>query len=117
MFGFWKKNEEVPVAEAKAEGQNLEWGQDFAPMTFIDVEEKLKELNDNLLEGERVWRLPTKDELVSLRDAKAPNVFYWSGDHGDSGGTYICVNLHSGETNHGDTIFSEHNVRFVRDSA
>ena len=54
MFGFGKKTEEpqstqdVPVAEAKAEGQKLEWGPDLGQMSWNDAQEKIAELNAKL---------------------------------------------------------------------
>ena len=74
MFGFGKKTEEpevtqdVPAAEAKAEGQKLEWGPDLGQMSWNDTQAKINELNKGLVEGEKKWRLPTKDELVAEFD-------------------------------------------------
>lgn len=69
--------QDVPVAEAKAEGQGLEWGPDLGRMSWYDVQTKIAELNASLAEGEKSWRLPTKYELVAEFDkaGKTPTGF------------------------------------------
>jgi len=59
-----KPTTDVPVAEAKAEGQKLEWGPDLGEMSWNDTQERIKQLNTNLAEGEKLWRLPTHEELL-----------------------------------------------------
>ncbi|MFA5934610.1 MAG: DUF1566 domain-containing protein [Candidatus Paceibacterota bacterium] len=76
---------DVPVAETKAEEQKLEWGPELGRMSWYDAENKIAELNAGLLEGEKPWRLPTKDELVAEfnKAGKTPidfqDDYYWSG--------------------------------------
>ena len=71
MFGFGKKAEEpgvaqdVPVAEAKAEGQNLKWGVMVGQMLPVELEKYIKLQNDGLEGGAKLWRLPTKDEFIT----------------------------------------------------
>ncbi len=79
-----KPTQDVSEAEAKAEGQKLEWGPDLDEMNWNDAQEKIKELNSKLSEGEKPWRLPTKDELVAefKKTGSIPAGFqgywYWS---------------------------------------
>ncbi len=42
----------------------IEWAVEMGAMTWTEVEEKLEELNSQLKEGEKSWRLPTKSELA-----------------------------------------------------
>jgi hypothetical protein len=123
-----KPTSDKPAAEAKAEGHKLEWKTNFYDkfeMTWYGVEEKIADLNEDLKEGERPWRLPTKDELIAKfnETGSCPEgfylKFYWSGDvdsitHEDA----YCVSMANGRVNTSD--MNNHEVRFVclvRDTA
>ncbi|MEI6191447.1 MAG: DUF1566 domain-containing protein [bacterium] len=83
-----KPTQDVPVAEAKAEGQKLEWGPDLGRMSWNEVQVKITDLNSKLAEGEKNWRLPTRDELCNMFDmfdktgstpaGFSPRGVYWS---------------------------------------
>ena len=43
-------------------GLSFEWGPELGDMSWSDAQEKIAELNKTLKEGEKLWRLPTKEE-------------------------------------------------------
>ena len=61
-----KLTQDVPVAEAKAEGQKLEWRREWLLLKpWLEVQQEIVELNSKLTEGEKPWRFPTVDELLA----------------------------------------------------
>jgi hypothetical protein len=85
MEGKEGNNVEVstPTTE-NIESSKLEWGPDLGEMSWYDAQTKIAELNSTLPEGEKPWRLPTKDELVAefKKTGSTPADFqrgaYWS---------------------------------------
>jgi hypothetical protein len=64
------------------ESSKLEWGPDLGEMSWDDAQTKIAELNKGLAEGEKPWRLPTKDELVArfekTNSTPTDEKYYWS---------------------------------------
>ena len=64
--------QDIPEAEAKAEGQKLEWGPSLEPkigpipelITVEDAEKLLSEVNSSIDDNLNKWRLPTPDEIT-----------------------------------------------------
>ncbi len=71
--------QDVPAAEAKAEGQKLEWGQRaLGFMSYFNAVDRCAEINSKLAEGEKPWRLPTQDELLTrLKETGFPKDRYY----------------------------------------
>jgi len=76
---------DVPTPNAEnIESSKLEWGPELGQMSWNDAQEKITELNAKLAEGEKPWRLPTKDELETKFKKGGPSItgfqkdFYWS---------------------------------------
>jgi hypothetical protein len=55
--------EELENSEIKL---SFEWGPELGRMSWNDTQEKIAELNETLGEGERPWRLPTKEEWLEV---------------------------------------------------
>ena len=115
---------DVAAAEAKAEGQKLEWGPELGKMSWNDAQVKIAELNAGLAEGEKPWRLPTKDELVAefnktrSTPAGLQRESYWSGTtYPDGLGYAYGVSMGSGDVNYGYKEDRGSLVRLVRDAA
>ena len=116
---------DVPAAEAKAEGQSLEWGPDLGKMSYLDALKKIEELNGSLADGEKPWRLPTKDELVDEfnKIKSIPRGFregyYWSNEttEPEYSDTVVIVNMGSGHIHLNVKHASNTFVRCVRDVA
>ncbi len=73
-----KPTNDVPAAEAKAEGQKLEWGPEVGEMT---ANEAYRKAEDAKVDG---WRLPTMLELKgALKDGVTGfrKTNYWSRDY------------------------------------
>jgi hypothetical protein len=77
------KNENVDISK-------LEWGIDLGRISWNDAQAKIAELNKNLAEEEKLWRLPTRYELVAefKKTGSTPAGFedryYWSNNTGPS---------------------------------
>lgn len=132
MFGFGKKigepevTTDVPAAEAKSEGQKLEWGPELGRMSWDDAQVKITELNASLTGGEKQWRLPTVNELVGefKKTNSTPagfeiyNGYYWSNnkdlgeDSGNRYSVFMCNGTFDYATKDGLNL-----VRLVRDAA
>jgi hypothetical protein len=91
-------NNDVAAAEAKAEGQKLEYGPCLGYMSDGQLIEKIEELNINLSPQEKKWRLPTLDELKDAvdnnkititRGMEASSYFSLASDDDHSGGVWI----------------------------
>lgn len=73
-------------APENVEASKLEWGQELGPLSYNEANKKIEELNTKLAEGEKTWRLPSKEELLAefRKTNSTPvgfqNGFYWSGD-------------------------------------
>ena len=96
--------EQIPTPEAS----KLEWGPELGQISWDDAQEKIVELNAKLAEGEKPWRLPTKDELVAEfeKTGSTPIGFqsgsYWSNTThlgGDSEHAYV---VYTGSNTLGD---------------
>ena len=98
---------DIPTPGAESvEASELEWGPEL-PLTYDkaywkDTIHTIDILNKNLKLGEKPWRLPSRDELITEfnKTAKTPSNFngdYWSEttDPGDAEHTSI-VNMNSG---------------------
>jgi len=117
---------DIPVAEAKAEGQKLEWGTDLGRMSLSMARDEIYEINMGLKSGEKKWRLPTKDELVTefnkIRSTPPgfQSGYYWSSttDPNDPGYKYYDVDMGDGfgEGSNYESI-EANRVRLVRDVA
>ena len=134
MFGFGKKVEEpieepqvtsdVPVAEAKAEGQKLEWGVEIGKVDWSSAREKISELNTGLSEGQKPWRLPTAEEILSAIDNGVPfktfeqgfNYYWTSEDTDDSSFAFVVETDSRKKVGYGKAQ-PNNNVRPVRDTA
>lgn len=64
MSEEFKPTQDVPEAEAKAEGQKLEWGPFLGEMCLFSALDKIVKLNKDLTKGKQ-WKMPTRDELVA----------------------------------------------------
>lgn len=64
------------------ESSKLEWGPDLGEMSWDEAQTKIAELNTELTEGEKLWRLPTTTELE--KEFKNSTGFsetnYWSSE-------------------------------------
>lgn len=92
-----KPTQDAPVAETKAEGPKLEWGE-TAPdkMTWYDAQKWCHEQGEG-------WRLPTKSELKAEfeKTNSTPIGFlkelYWSETEAEADTSEVfCVNMDSG---------------------
>lgn len=102
----------------------LEWGPEFGGMSWDEVKTKITELNTNLTEGEKAWRLPTSNELLSKFKKIGPTKvsgalgnFHWSSDVGSEDGFVVDVDMYSGEVTECDRDYSENCTLLVRDVA
>jgi hypothetical protein len=73
----------IPTPDAEnIEVSKLEWGPELGKMLYDDGQAKIAELNTKLTEGEKAWRLPTKDELVArfekTNSTPTDEKYYWS---------------------------------------
>ncbi len=68
-------------ATESIEVSKLEWGPEFDLVDWNKAQEKIVEFNAGLAEGEKPWRLPTKDELLAEfhKTDSTPNGFKSSG--------------------------------------
>ena len=117
---------DVPVAEAKAEGQKMEWGPELdGRMSLDDAEKKIYALNTKLAKGEMRWRLPTRYELVSefkkTNSTPAgfkPNYYWSSTTHPEFSNLSFYVNMGGGMVDFDYEKNDPYNfVRLVRDVA
>lgn len=87
-------NSDVAAAEAKAEGQKLEWGPEIGIFDFREATDEIKKLNDSLSETENKWRLPTSEELLAefenMNTSFEPD-YYLSGSRGIGNGLFIVT--------------------------
>jgi len=113
-----------PVAETKAEGQKLEWGPELGLGSWDEAQAKIEELNSELAEGEKPWRLPAIEELQAefKKTNSTPSGFrryyYWSGT------THPFVSIGAGHVDmeNGNAYYNPKEnpsgfVRLVRDAA
>jgi hypothetical protein len=75
---------DIPTSDVESiESSKLEWGPTIGSMDWRDTQIYIEELNRNLAEGEKPWRLPTKDELVeeskNFISVGLYSNYYWSG--------------------------------------
>lgn len=97
MTEEFKPTNDIPVAEAKAEGQKLEWSPMFLNKIWSDVHIEIAELNSILKEGEKKWRLPTPEELEKAMNDQLHGVengfdrltSYWSEAEADNNGKVV----------------------------
>jgi hypothetical protein len=133
MFGFGKKVEgpevtpevtsDVSAAEAKGEGQKLEWGPELDSMNWSETQTRISELNASLTEEEGLWRLPTADELQAesrKRNSTAQRGFmggdYWCSSDASSYGPNRHSNVRMYDGEYGVSDENNNNlVRLVRD--
>ncbi len=113
---------DVPVAEAKAEELKLEWGLELGRMSWIDAQKEITKLNKKLEKGEKLWRLPTKDELLAEFERTDSVDFkhshYWSSSddslYGYSNDNAWNIRMSDGDAHYESKEFSEGLVRCVR---
>lgn len=118
-----KPTNDVPEAEAKTEGQKLEWGQEIKPMDFGSLKEEIRELNSKLGEDEQKWRLPTKEELLFEfgKTNSTPVGFksdiYWSDTMSSDSDFVYRVNMSDGQVGFASISYPliGLNARLVRD--
>ena len=101
----------------------LEWGPDLGSVFLSKAQTEIQKLNASLDEGEKPWRLPTKDELVA-EYKKIDNTpigfqrnYYWSGTtppH-DIDAVYI-VDMNNCCVDAGNKVVHNY-ARLVRDAA
>jgi len=115
-----KPTQDVPAAEAKAEGQKLEWGPELGQMSWNEAQIKIDELNLNLIKGEKRWRLPIMDDILSgsKNNISLKSNFYWLSSEVDNDNAW-CASKGTGiwdsfSNNKNEGKFP---VRFVRDAA
>jgi hypothetical protein len=80
------KEKDVPIPDAESiESSKIEWGPELGEMSWNVAQEKIAELNSKLVEGEKPWRLPTKNELIDgvkkntgSSQQNFPSATYWS---------------------------------------
>ena len=107
------------------EKPKLEWGPDLGQMSWNEAQVKIAELNANLAEGEKPWRLPTVEELETefKKTNSTPFGFrpdaYWSGDsvpdHDDYAEYVEMKGINFVDINH--KTATRVSVRLVRDAA
>jgi formylglycine-generating enzyme required for sulfatase activity len=97
----------------------IEWGPDLGLMSWNDTQEKVAELNANLSEGEKAWRLPTSTELRKalsdqFRDEKRndfrESTYYWCDSENENG----CMYYRNEILNIGHSKTGKNLTRFVR---
>lgn len=119
------KSEISPEQNSIEKAPKLEWGQELGNISWNDAQEKIEELNSNLKEGEKEWRLPTAGELFrefEKHKIKPPRGFnkvlyiYWSSSFTPQTNRQFIetFNMKTGASGHGErhNLFS---VRLVRD--
>ena len=57
-------NHDQPTVDENIESSTLEWGPELGKMSWDEAQAKIEELNKNLVEGEKPWRLPESDEIA-----------------------------------------------------
>jgi len=105
------------------EKPKLEWGPELGEMSWNDAQKKVEELNESLAEGEKKWRLPTKDELATefRKTNSIPTGFqsshYWSSTMypGFRNSAYT-IHMADGSMNHDEKEYKYTLVRLVRDA-
>ena len=103
------------------ESSKLEWGPELGPMSWYDAQKKIIKLNKSLPEGEKPWRLPTKDELRAefKKNGSTPTGFqeqsYWSSTTHPNGPDFAYeVRMYDGNTPCCDKDALSIHVRCVR---
>jgi len=123
-----QNQKDVSVAEVKAEGQELEWGPELqGSISYGTAQEEITELNTGLSEGEKPWRLPTKDELLAKSELmlKSGSRFsslggdeYWSSTVDPIEPDYVYfVNMYTGHVNSNSKAYPGYRACVVRDVA
>jgi len=124
-----KMAEEAKRAKPESvEGQKLEWGQELrlGYKSWEGAQEKIAELNAKLAQGEKLWRLPTKEELVAefKKNHSTPagfqeNYYVASIDEEDPHYPDVTwrVSMRDGHVDYYGKDDQEANVRLVRDVA
>ena len=74
------------------EKPKIEWGPELGRMSWDRAQIEITELNSGLKDGEKPWRLPTKDEL--LAEFNKTN----SMPEGFGGGYYLSSSVHPFES-------------------
>ena len=97
-------NDIPQVENENIKSSKLDWGPVLRYMSWNDAQVKITELNKDLAEGEKKWRLPTLDELLDefKKTGKTPvgfeeNYYCWSGsDYKDGPQDAYLINMWNG---------------------
>ena len=60
----------IENTQENREGSKQEWFNKPMSVNFNNIQKKLEEINSQLSEGEKKWRIPTKDELLKAIENK-----------------------------------------------
>jgi len=103
------------------ETQKLEWGPELGQMSWDKAIKEIEQLNNNLKDGEKPWRLPTTKELL---DESKKNVLnrtsflgdnYWSADIPGRSKDYACfVTFFESTDSCDEKKYTDYYVRCVR---
>jgi DNA-binding beta-propeller fold protein YncE len=118
-------SQEMKQGTDSIEASKLEWGPEPVQMDYAEAQVKVLELNAGLNEGEKLWRLPTTDELVAVFNNKTlisdgfKGGYYWSSIENkikEANSVYV-VDTNSGSVVDGDMFNKIVYLRLVRDAA